>query len=117
MACNITDLYQLSFYVPESHLELVKDSLFKAGAGKLGNYDCVAWQTLGTGQFRPQVGSKPFLGESGKIEKVAEYKVEMVCDAEHIAQAISALKANHPYEEPAYFLFPSPLGEGPGVRP
>lgn len=96
------EIYQLSFYVPESHLDQVKTSLFTAGAGKLGNYDCVAWQTKGQGQFRPQQGSKPYVGETGKIEQVNEYRVEMLCDAKHLEQVILALKASHPYEEPAY---------------
>lgn len=96
------DLYQLSFYVPNSHLESVKTALFQAGAGKLGNYNCCAWQTKGTGQFRPQAGSKPFIGKPDQIEKVDEYKVEMLCDAENVTQVITALKASHPYEEPAY---------------
>jgi len=95
-------IYQLCFYVPETHLEQVKDSLFKAGAGKLGNYECCAWQTKGSGQFCPQQGSTPYLGSFGKIETVEEYKVEMICDAENIQQVITALKTNHPYEKPAY---------------
>jgi len=97
-------IYQLSFYVPETHLEQVKDSLFKAGAGKLGNYECCAWQAKGTGQFCPQQGSTPYLGSFGKIETVEEYKVEMICDAKNIQKVIAALKASHPYEEPAYIV-------------
>jgi hypothetical protein len=95
-------IYQLSFYVPESHLEQVKKSLFKAGAGKFNNYDQVAWQTKGIGQFCPQAGSTPYLGETGKLEKVDEYKVEMICKEQYIKPVIAALKASHPYEEPAY---------------
>ncbi len=95
-------IYQLGFYVPETHLEQVKDSLFKAGAGKLGNYERCAWQTKGIGQFCPQQGSTPYLGSSGKIERVEEYKVEMICDAKYIKPVITALKTSHPYEETAY---------------
>ena len=65
-------------------------------------YDCCAWQTLGSGQFRPLQGSRPFLGEFDKVESVAEYKVEMVCAAEFLAAVITTLKQSHPYEEPAY---------------
>lgn len=95
-------IYQLYFYVPETHLEQVKDSLFNAGAGGLGNYECCAWQTKGAGQFCPQQGSTPYIGTSGRIETVEEYKVEMICEAKNITQVIAALKASHPYEEPAY---------------
>lgn len=95
-------MYKLSFFVPESHLELVKTALFETGAGKIGDYDSCCWQIKGLGQFRPLAGSNPFLGESGELEKVEEYKVEMVCDEDCIKQAINALKNAHPYEEPAY---------------
>lgn len=95
-------MYKLCFYVPKSHLESVKNALFAKGAGKIGQYDCCAWQTKGEGQFRPLAESQPFLGEKDKLESVAEYKVEMVCDDNLIHDAISALKASHPYEEPAY---------------
>lgn len=94
--------YQLCFYVPETHLEQVKASLFQAGAGKLGNYEQAAWQTKGQGQFCPCQGSNPYMGAIGKLETVAEYKVEMICAAQCIQPVIAALKTSHPYEEPAY---------------
>lgn len=95
-------LYQISFYVPETHCHHVKQALFNAGAGKLGNYDCCAWQTLGQGQFKPLEGSHPFLGEKDTLETVDEYKVEMMCDKKNLHNAIQALKSSHPYEVPAY---------------
>ena len=95
-------MYKLCFYVPETHLQLVKESLFEQGAGKIGNYDCYAWQVLGSGQFKPGEGSQPFLGKHGTVEQVSEYKVEMVCDEQYIEAVISTLKKVHPYETPAY---------------
>ena len=95
-------LYQLIFYVPLLHLESVKAALFKAGAGKIGDYDCCAWQTSGTGQFRPLNGSNPFTGSINQIESLEEYKVEMVCEVKNIKQALQALIAAHPYQTPAY---------------
>jgi len=95
-------LSKIEFYVPESHLELVKNAMFEAGAGKVGQYDCCAWQTPGQGQYRPLAGSNPFLGTEGDIEQVDEYKVEMVVAAELIDQVVTAMKAAHPYEEVAY---------------
>lgn len=99
-------MYQIVFYVPETHLELVKAALFKAGAGKIGNYDSCAWQTLGQGQFRPLEGSAPYIGQSGQVEQVAEYKVELVCEEGVLKAAIAAMLAAHPYEEPAYSVWP-----------
>ena len=95
-------MYKLSFYVPESHLEDVKAAVFSVGAGKIGNYDSCNWQSRGQGQFRPLKDSKPWLGQEDMVETVVEFKVEMVCQNELIAKAVEALKAAHPYEEPAY---------------
>lgn len=95
-------MYKIAFFVPESHLEHVKQAVFNAGAGKIGNYDCCCWQVKGIGQFRPLEGSQPFLGESGQVEKVDEWKVELVCSQERLQAAIKALREAHPYEEPAF---------------
>jgi len=80
----------------------VKQALFSMGAGKVGNYDCCAWQTLGRGQFRPLLGSDPFAGAVGKLETVDEYKVEMVCERRLLKKALATLKKAHPYEEVPY---------------
>ncbi len=95
-------VFKLCVYVPESHLETVKQALFEAGAGRIGNYDSCCWQTAGQGQFRPLTGSDPFLGETGRVETVMEYKVELVCDDDCMEATIAALRASHPYEEPAF---------------
>ncbi len=76
--------------------------MFEAGAGRVGNYDCCAWQTRGEGQFRPLNGSSPFLGNQGQIETVIEHKLEMVCEGQCLEAVIAALKRAHPYEEVAY---------------
>lgn len=95
-------MYKLCFYVPVEYLDAVKSAMFSAGAGRVGNYDCCAWQVLGEGQFRPLDGSQPFIGQKGEVEKVPEYRVEMVCQRECLKGSIAALKAAHPYEEPAF---------------
>ena len=95
-------MYKITFYVPESNLEPVKAALFAAGAGRVGAYDCCAWQVKGQGQFRPLAGSNPFIGRQDFLETVDEYKVELVCDAASIRAAVAALRQAHPYEEPAY---------------
>lgn len=98
----MTVLCKLEFYVPESHLEQVKQALFAAGAGKVGDYECCAWQTQGRGQYKPLAGSDPFKGEQGKLETTPEYKVELVCEEAAIKDAVTALKSAHPYEEVAF---------------
>lgn len=95
-------MFKLIFFVPESGLEVVKSAVFEAGAGRQGDYDQCAWQTKGEGQFRPLKGSQPYIGELNQLERVAEYRVETLLDAEYLQAVIQALKQAHPYEEPAY---------------
>lgn len=95
-------MYKISFYVPEDYIEQVKTALFDAGAGRVGDYSHCAWQVKGEGQFMPLEGSNAFIGAIQCLEKVVEYKVEMVCSEAHIHAAIAALKSAHPYETPAY---------------
>ena len=95
-------MYKLCFYVPESHLEAVKNAVFDAGAGRIGDYDRCCWQVVGQGQFRPLAGSEPFLGSQGALEQVPEYRVEMVCERPVIIKVVAALMQAHPYEEPAW---------------
>ena len=108
-------MYKLCLYVPASHLEQVKAALFEAGAGKVGNYDSCCWQTLGTGQFRALKGSQPFIGQQNgvepgdiekqdDIEKIEEYKLEMVCADGVVQTVVDTLRQIHPYEEPAFDL-------------
>ena len=88
--------------IPEEQKETVKSAMFNAGGGKIGAYDCCSFELKGEGQFRPLDGAKPFIGEKDKIETVVEYRVEMVCADEKIREVVSAMKAAHPYETPAY---------------
>ena len=97
-------MFKLSFFVPEEDLEAVKSALFAAGAGRQGDYQECCWQTLGTGQFRPTGNANPAIGSIGQLEKVREWRVEMICAPDNIQAAIAALLAAHPYEEVAYDL-------------
>ena len=100
-------VYRINVYIPESHLEHVKQAMFNAGAGRIGNYDSCCWQAKGVGQFRPLEGNNAFIGETGKVEQVDEFKVEMVCEEKKIYGVIEAMKQVHPYEEPAYDVYQS----------
>ena len=88
-------MYKIEFYVPESHLDEMKEILFATGAGKNANYDSCCWQSKGISQFR-------LLEEGESVEQDEEWKVEMLCSDDCIQSAIDALKANHPYEDPIY---------------
>ncbi len=95
-------MYLLSFYVPSDHLEMVKEALFLAGAGQLGDYDRCCWQTKGEGQFRANDASNPYVGTQNELTRIEEYKVELLCHSGQIKQVVKALKKAHPYEQPAY---------------
>lgn len=99
---ELSGMYKLSFFVPPSHVEQVKSAVFAAGGGRIGAYDQCAWQVLGQGQFRPLDGSQPFLGQTGVVEQVEEWKVELVVADALIEAVVLALKQSHPYETPAY---------------
>jgi len=95
-------MYKLVVYVPEKSLEIVKKAIFGAGAGKLGNYDCCSWQTKGHGQFRPLNGSKPCIGNIGKLETVIKWRLEVLVEESIASDVKKALLNAHPYEEPAF---------------
>ena len=97
-------MYLLAAYVPIENLEDVKTALFSAGAGKIGNYSNCSWQVKGQGQFKPESGASPFLGEINILEKVNEYRLEMVCLKSNIKAVVQALLKAHPYETPAYHI-------------
>lgn len=100
--------YKLVFYVPHSHLEACKDAVFDTGAGSFpqGNYSRVCFQTSGTGEFQPGAEAVPSIGEAGRLERVQEMKVEILCvGRETMLRAVEALLKSHPYEEPAYEVY------------
>lgn len=97
-------MFHISFYVPVSHAEKVKESMFAAGAGKVGNYDKCSFEFKGIGQFRPLADAHPFVGQLHQVETVEELKVEMVCEKEYLKATIEALKSSHPYETPAFYV-------------
>ena len=95
-------MYKICVYVPENSVENVKQALFDAGAGRIGNYDSCCWQTDGVGQFRPLSGSNPAIGSIGEVERVSEVKIELVCEDDLVEVAVRAMRDAHPYEEPAF---------------
>lgn len=95
-------MLKLIYYVPDSHLESTKQAIFSAGAGGIGNYEHCAWQVKGIGQFKPVKGADPYIGELGELEQVDEWRVETIVIEENAKAIAKALKASHPYEEPAF---------------
>lgn len=95
-------MLKLVFFVPDSHVEQVKQAVFAAGAGKQGNYDQCSWQVLGQGQFRALKGANPYIGELGLLETVPEWRVEVIVATHDLAAVLDAMRMAHPYEHPAF---------------
>lgn len=99
-------LDKLVVFVPVPDAERLIDALSAAGAGAIGDYDRCAWTVEGSGTFRAGAGSRPSIGTVGEIQVVTEARVEMVIPHGLRARVVSALRAAHPYEEPAFDLLP-----------
>lgn len=98
-------LKKLVTFVPATHLAQVQESLFDAGAGNIGNYDSCSFVLEGTGSFRGNEQSNPFIGEKGKLSQEKEIRLELIFETINESQIVSALKQNHPYEEVAYDIY------------
>ena len=104
-------------FVPAGDADAVREALFAAGAGHIGDYSHCSWSVAGTGQFLPGPGASPAIGISGRIELVAEDRVEVIAPAGIRAGVLAAMRAAHPYEEPAFdvvSMAPLPTGTGIG---
>jgi hypothetical protein len=97
---------KLVWFVPAEALDATRDAVFAAGAGVIGEYERCSWFTAGTGTFLAGAGADPAVGSVGAEEHVPEYRVETVVPDERIDAVVAALRAAHPYEEPAFDLYP-----------
>ena len=97
---------KLVWFVPVGSLDQTRDAVFAAGGGRIGEYERCSWYTAGTGTFFGREGAAPAVGASGREEHVAELRVETVVPDELLSEVVAALRAAHPYEEPAYDVYP-----------
>ncbi|RKN86945.1 Nif3-like dinuclear metal center hexameric protein [Paenibacillus ginsengarvi] len=102
-------LKKLVVFVPESLQEPVREAMFAAGAGAIGHYSHCSFNISGTGTFLPQEGADPFIGKFGKLERVAEVRIETIVPASAEKKVVQAMLKAHPYEEVAYDLYPMDL--------
>jgi hypothetical protein len=102
---------KLVVFVPADALDEVRDAVFAAGAGRIGEYERCSWYTGGTGTFFGGASTSPTVGERGQEERVPELRLETVYPVEREADVVRALREAHPYEEPAFDLYV--LGDPP----
>ena len=93
-------------FVPHESLDAVRDALFAAGAGRIGRYERCSWYAEGTGTFLGGEGTEPAVGEPGREERVPELRLETVYPEARHDEVIDALQRAHPYEEPAFDVYP-----------
>ncbi len=97
---------KLVVFVPPDALDAVRDALFSAGAGRIGEYTRCSWYAAGTGTFLGGKGTSPAIGAAGREERVSELRLETVYPLECEGEVVLALRRAHPYEEPAFDLYP-----------
>lgn len=97
---------KLSVFVPVKQADMVREAILEAGGGFIGNYSHCSFNTQGTGTFKPLEGTHPFIGTTGFLEQVEEIKIETIARKEEISVIIEAMLKAHPYEEPAYDIYP-----------
>lgn len=99
-------LKKIVVFVPVDYVEKIIDSMTLAGAGKIGEYDYCSFRTSGIGTFKGSQSTKPFIGTPGELEKVEEVRLEMILPEWKLKNVIDAMRSSHPYEEPAYDVYP-----------
>lgn len=99
-------LFKLVTFVPATHVEGVRHAITAAGGGHMGDYSHCTFTSEGTGTFQPEEGSQPYIGTTGKLESVAEIRLETVVPSSLRNKVIQSLIKSHPYEEVAYDLYP-----------
>src|SRR5918911_3646249 len=98
--------HKLVWFVPEEALDATRDAVFAAGAGRIGDYERCSWYAVGTGTFLGGESTDPTIGQPGRDERVAELRLETIYPEEREADVVAALRGAHPYEEPAFDLYP-----------
>jgi hypothetical protein len=96
---------KLVVFVPAEALDVVRDAVFAAGAGRIGAYERCSWYTEGTGTFMGGEGAEPTIGERGREERVGELRLETVFPEDRHDDVVAALRRAHPYEEPAFDVY------------
>ncbi|SMO50086.1 Nif3-like dinuclear metal center hexameric protein [Melghirimyces algeriensis] len=102
-------LKKLIVFIPEDHHENVLHAMARAGAGWIGNYSHCTFNLNGTGTFLPREGTNPYIGKKGQLERVKEVRLETVITEDIQDEVVEAMLQSHPYEEPAYDIYPLDL--------
>lgn len=97
--------YKVIVTIPEGEADKLRIAIGDAGGGRVGNYTYCSFSVKGTGRFMPIDGAKPAIGQVGRLEEVAEERIEITCDNENINAVVAAIREVHSYEEPAIDVY------------
>ncbi|PKL84023.1 MAG: Nif3-like dinuclear metal center hexameric protein [Ignavibacteriae bacterium HGW-Ignavibacteriae-3] len=98
--------YKIVSFVPAGGLTIVANAVFESGAGIIGEYENCGFTLSGEGSFKGSAKSKPSVGKKNTFEKVEEIRFEFIVDSWKLNKVVSALVKSHPYEEPAFDIYP-----------
>lgn len=96
--------HRVTVHVPIDHVDAVRAAMARAGAGTIGEYTHCSFEVVGSGTFMPGERARPRLGSRGTLERVTECRLEKVCSAANLPAVVAAIRASHPYEEPAFTI-------------
>jgi dinuclear metal center YbgI/SA1388 family protein len=99
-------MLKLVTFVPGDHVDTIRAALCKAGAGVIGKYTNCSFKVAGTGTFQGDETTRPYLGKGGRFEEVEEWRLEVLVPESRHRAVLQALRESHPYEEPAYDVYP-----------
>ena len=98
-------MVKIVVFVPETHADIIREAMGKAGAGRIGKYTFCSFSIKGIGRFKPGKGTNPKIGKIEKLELVKEERIEMVCEKQKLKNVRLAIKKVHPYEEIAIDVY------------
>jgi len=103
---ELSDYVTIVITVPETHADVVRAAMGRAGAGKVGDYSYCSYSVKGIGRFMPNKGSNPYLGKEDVLEEVVEERIETVCNRSALEHVLEEIKKAHPYEETVIDIYP-----------
>ena len=101
-----TETHKIVIFVPADAADRVRDAVAECGAGVIGHYDHCSFNLAGFGTFRGDETTNPTVGRKGRVERAEEVRLEMVCSESHLPRIAEAIRRAHPYEEPAWEVYP-----------
>ena len=103
---DLSDYVTIEITVPETHAQVIREVMGRAGAGKVGNYSYCSYSVKGIGRFIPNKGSTPYCGKEGVLEEVVEERIETLCKRSVLEHVLEEIKKAHPYEELVIDIYP-----------